>query len=79
VLSRVKNYAYDLSITNRRSEDPLKIPEPNDIHLHRPADATRKDGSNADAAMVCVLLFYLSSSFSFGCSSVVQDSDPSSV
>ena len=55
-LSWVKNYAYDLCITNRRSDDPLKVPEPIDIHLHLPAGATKKDGPSAGVAMVCLFL-----------------------
>jgi ATP-dependent Lon protease len=54
-LSWVKTHAYDLCITNTRSQDPLKFPEPIDIHLHLPAGAQRKDGPSAGIAMVCVL------------------------
>ena len=69
----MKNYAYDLCITNQRSEDPLKVPEPIDIHLHLPAGATKKDGPSAGVAMVCLLF-----SPSLGYSSVGQKSDPGS-
>ena len=31
-----------------------------DIHLHRPADVTRKNGPNAGVATVCILLFFFS-------------------
>ncbi|KIM41792.1 hypothetical protein M413DRAFT_445015 [Hebeloma cylindrosporum] len=58
-LSWVKNYAYDLCITNRRSEDPLKVPEPIDIHLHLPAGATKKDGPSAGVAMTCAFVSLL--------------------
>ena len=56
-LSYVKTYAYDLCITNSRSEDPLKLPEPIDIHLHLPAGAQKKDGPSAGVAMVRCILF----------------------
>ena len=56
-LSYVKTYAYDLCITNSRSEDPLKLPEPIDIHLHLPAGAQKKDGPSAGVAMVRRILF----------------------
>lgn len=60
-LSWVKTHAYDLCITNTRFEDPLKIPDPIDIHLHLPAGAQRKDGPSAGVAMVRCLAtqFYL--------------------
>jgi len=58
-LSCVKTYAYDLCITNSRSEDPLKLPEPIDIHLHLPAGAQKKDGPSAGVAMVCAFVSLL--------------------
>ncbi|PPQ75667.1 hypothetical protein CVT26_001895 [Gymnopilus dilepis] len=58
-LSWVKTHAYDLCITNSRSEDPLKVPEPIDIHLHLPAGAQRKDGPSAGVAMTCALVSLL--------------------
>lgn len=50
-------YAYDLHITNSRTQDVLKVPEPIDIHLHLPAGATKKDGPSAGVAMVNPLPF----------------------
>ena len=51
-LSWVKTNAYDLGITNSRSEDPLKGEKSVDIHLHLPAGAQKKDGPSAGIAMV---------------------------
>ncbi|KAF9649534.1 ATP-dependent protease La [Thelephora ganbajun] len=55
-LSWVKAYAYDLQITSNRSEDPLKVPNVVDVHLHLPAGAQKKDGPSAGVAMVCALV-----------------------
>ena len=41
-LSWVKTHAYDLQITSNRSEDPLKVPNVVDVHLHLPAGAQKK-------------------------------------
>lgn len=41
-LSWVKNHAYDLQITSNRSEDPLRVPNVVDVHLHLPAGAQKK-------------------------------------
>lgn len=41
-LSWVKTHAYDLRITSDRSEDPLKVPNVVDVHLHLPAGAQKK-------------------------------------
>ena len=51
-LSWVKTNAYDLGITNSRSDDPLKITRSVDVHLHLPAGAQKKDGPSAGIAMV---------------------------
>jgi ATP-dependent Lon protease len=59
-LSYVKIHAYELCITNSRSEDPLKLPEPIDIHLHLPAGAQKKDGPSAGVAMVRFGFFFSS-------------------
>lgn len=54
-LSWVKSHAYDLYITKQRSQDPLKVPDPIDIHLHLPSGAVKKDGPSAGIAMVRIL------------------------
>lgn len=41
-LSWVKTHAYDLKITSNRSEDPLRVPNVVDVHLHLPAGAQKK-------------------------------------
>ncbi|PBK92746.1 ATP-dependent protease La [Armillaria gallica] len=58
-LSWVKTHAYDLGITNSRSQDPLKGPDPIDIHLHLPAGAQKKDGPSAGVAMTCAFVSLL--------------------
>ncbi|EDR09375.1 uncharacterized protein LACBIDRAFT_326126 [Laccaria bicolor S238N-H82] len=55
-LSWVKRHAYDLCITNSRTEEPLKFPDPIDIHLHLPAGAQKKDGPSAGVAMTCAFV-----------------------
>ncbi|KAI0717733.1 ATP-dependent protease La [Cerioporus squamosus] len=58
-LSWVKSHAYDLYITKLRSQDPLKFPEPIDIHLHLPSGAVKKDGPSAGIAMTCAFVSLL--------------------
>lgn len=58
-LSWVKTHAYDLYVTNARSQDPLKVPNPIDVHLHLPAGAQKKDGPSAGIAMVCAFVSLL--------------------
>lgn len=55
-LSWIKTHAYNLQITSNRSEDPLKVPNVVDVHLHLPAGAQKKDGPSAGIAMVCALV-----------------------
>ncbi len=58
-LSWLKMHAYDLCITDTRMQDPLKVPEAFDLHLHLPAGAQKKDGPSAGVAMVCALVSLL--------------------
>ncbi|TFK48306.1 ATP-dependent protease La [Heliocybe sulcata] len=58
-LSWVKTHAYDLCITENRAQDPLKFPDPIDIHLHLPAGAQKKDGPSAGIAMACAFVSLL--------------------
>ncbi|KAL4063990.1 Lon protease C-terminal proteolytic domain-containing protein [Scleroderma yunnanense] len=58
-LSWVKTHAFDLGITAARGIDPLKVPDPIDIHLHLPAGAQKKDGPSAGIAMICALVSLL--------------------
>ncbi|KAF8262462.1 Lon protease C-terminal proteolytic domain-containing protein [Lactarius quietus] len=59
-LSWVKNHSYDLGITNKRAQDPLRIPDAMiDLHLHLPAGAQKKDGPSAGVAMVCAMISLL--------------------
>jgi ATP-dependent Lon protease len=57
-LSWVKRHAYELCVTDRRGQDPLRMPPDDlavDVHLHLPAGAQRKDGPSAGIAMVRAL------------------------
>ena len=54
-LSWVKSHAFELGITAGRGIDPLKLPDPVDIHLHLPAGAQKKDGPSAGIAMVRIV------------------------
>ncbi|EGN91785.1 hypothetical protein SERLA73DRAFT_100131 [Serpula lacrymans var. lacrymans S7.3] len=58
-LSWVKTHAFELGITTSRGQDPLKVPEPIDIHLHLPAGAQKKDGPSAGIAMTCAFVSLL--------------------
>ncbi|KIL63580.1 hypothetical protein M378DRAFT_79441 [Amanita muscaria Koide BX008] len=58
-LSWVKSHAYELCVTDSRSQDPLNVGEPVDIHIHLPAGAQKKDGPSAGVAMVCALVSLL--------------------
>jgi len=58
-LSWVKSNAYDLYITKTRMQDPLKHPDPIDIHLHLPSGAVKKDGPSAGIAMTCAFVSLL--------------------
>ncbi|KAF8494955.1 Lon protease C-terminal proteolytic domain-containing protein [Russula emetica] len=55
VLSWVKTHAYDLGVTSKRAQDPLRIWDAMiDVHVHLPAGAQKKDGPSAGVAMVIV-------------------------
>ncbi|KAI0790959.1 Lon protease C-terminal proteolytic domain-containing protein [Abortiporus biennis] len=58
-LTWVKTRAYDLGVTQMRSQDPLKVPDLIDIHLHLPSGAVKKDGPSAGIAMVCAFVSLL--------------------
>ena len=55
-LSCVKTHSYDLGITNKHAQDPLRIPDAMiDVHLRLPAVAQKKDGPSVGVAMVLTL------------------------
>ncbi|KAI4524395.1 ATP-dependent protease La [Schizophyllum commune Tattone D] len=58
-LTFVKRHAYDLGMTDTRSQDPLRHPSVIDVHLHLPAGAQKKDGPSAGTAMTCALVSLL--------------------
>jgi ATP-dependent Lon protease len=58
-LSWVKTHAYALCVTSLPSQDPLKVPDPIDIHLHLPSGAQKKDGPSAGVTMVRAWLQFL--------------------
>ncbi|OCH91337.1 ATP-dependent protease La [Obba rivulosa] len=58
-LSWVKAHAYDLYLTKTRFQDPLKVQDPVDIHLHLPSGAVKKDGPSAGVAMTCAVVSLL--------------------
>jgi len=58
-LSWVKMHAYQLGITNTRSQDPLQVPNPIDLHLHLPSGAVKKDGPSAGIAITCAFVSLL--------------------
>lgn len=59
-LSWVKAHAFELGLTTTPTVDPLKHPEPIDVHLHLPAGAQKKDGPSAGVAMICAFVSLLS-------------------
>ncbi|CAL1698106.1 unnamed protein product [Somion occarium] len=58
-LSWVKTHAYELGVTSSRNQDPLKVPDLIDIHLHLPSGAVKKDGPSAGIAMTCAFVSLL--------------------
>ncbi|KAF8494964.1 ATP-dependent protease La [Russula emetica] len=59
-LSWVKTHAYDLGITTKRTQDPLRIPDAMIVvHVHLPAGAQKKDGPSVGVAIVCAIVSLL--------------------